>query len=151
MKLHGHARKLMLFGIVPIVIAIALSTEKMHAESALFFTGEDGINISEHVDDAYSELHMDNSGSPIRENFSDLELVYTDVGAENESSEDKPPFNYYYSAEAKKTFGICNSNRSVVICDGRVDHAVERNDIVSGTCVAAPVMYFRSDFLQMVK
>ncbi len=101
---------------------------------------EDFINdktLEQRVDELYADLHNEGSGTRARENFSDLELAYTD-----EETTDLPPeirpFRYYYSAEAGLTMAICNIERTVFICEGKTDHLLSLDDF--SNCEVAPVL-----------
>lgn len=94
--------------------------------------------------EAYMHIHGPDSGAFIRTNFPDLKLVYTDLAPGTAFQEDVPPFNYYYSAKADKTFGICAINKSVFICNGKLDRLVGKKDIDDGTCTAVPI-YLMND------
>lgn len=92
--------------------------------------------MDDRLEEAYDRLHTYGSGPQIREDFPDIEKVYTDHAEETSFPPDILPFQYYYSAEADRTFNICNIDFTVFICEGKLDHLITKEDIESGRCEA---------------
>ncbi len=107
--------------------------------------------MSGKIADVYTQLHEPDSGLRIKKEYPDASLVYTDLGRDKPFSSEKHPFFYFYSPEAGKTFGICSQNRSVLICDGKMDHRVTLDDVKSGKCTAAAIVLMRDSDLDMVE
>ena len=97
-----------------------------------------GKTLEERLKEAYDDLHGFNSALRIKENFPDLELVYTDQG-QPFMPQEILPFRYYYSEEADRTFNLCEVDRSVFICKGKLDRLISDEDINSGRCVVTPI------------
>jgi hypothetical protein len=96
--------------------------------------------LDERLTEAYDDLHNVNSALRVRENFPDLELVYIDEGDGNaDYTDDIYPFRYYYSKETDRTFNLCNVNRSVFICEGKLARLITRDDLESGSCEVTPI------------
>lgn len=89
------------------------------------------------IEALYTDLHNVDSGIRTKENFTDLVLVYTDEGINNFPQEIRP-FKYYYSPSAGLTMAICNINRTVFICKGKLDHLLSKSDL--GNCQVTPVL-----------
>jgi hypothetical protein len=96
-----------------------------------------GKTVEERLKKAYDNLHSVGSEKHIRENFLDIELVYTD----NPTNYPKEilPFEYYYSAEANVTFNICAIERTVFICEGKLDQTITDDILNSDKCVVTPI------------
>lgn len=91
--------------------------------------------VQEKLDLAYEELHEPGSSHQIFEDFPDVELVYEDTPSSGDFfPNDILPFKYYYSDTANSTFNICNVERTVFICKGKLDREITKNDIDSGRC-----------------
>jgi hypothetical protein len=97
-----------------------------------------GKTLDERLDYAYDNLHEPNSATQIEKDFPDLELVYVDKGTSFMPSLILP-FKYYYSMEADTTFNLCNIDRSVFICEGKLDRIITQEDIDSGRCVVTSI------------
>ncbi len=97
-------------------------------------------DLSLRINSAYDLLHGEGSASLVRADFPDLELVYTDDGADcSFCPAEILPFKYYYSEEADMTFNLCNVDRSVFICAGRMENKITREDVLSGRCEVTPI------------
>ena len=81
-----------------------------------------GKTAQERLNEATSQLHEEGSADHIRENFPDIELLYSDNPSDYPS--DILPFDYYYSEEVDKTFNLCGVDRTVFICDGKIEETV---------------------------
>ncbi len=98
-----------------------------------------GKTLDERLQEASDRLHTQGSGQHARDDFPDLQLVYTDPAQGTGFPEMILPFRYYYSKEADKTFNICNIDFTVFICKGKLDKLITKNDVDSGRCEVAPV------------
>jgi len=98
-----------------------------------------GKTLNERLKDAYNNLHAKGSAQEIRDNFLDLEIIYTDNGEDSDFGPNIYPFHYQYSAEADKTFSLCNIERTVFICDGKLNRQITDEDMDSGYCVVTPI------------
>jgi hypothetical protein len=97
-----------------------------------------GKTVDKRIEEAYTNLHGVGSAQHIRDNFPDIEKVYVDDPASGYPKEILP-FIYYYSAEADKTFNLCAIERTVFICDGKLDSVITDDDMNSGKCRVTPV------------
>jgi hypothetical protein len=95
------------------------------------------------VQEAFDRLHTSGSGPQIRRDFPSIELVYSDDARGSGFPNQILPFEYYYSAEADRTFSICNIDLTVFICEGKLDRLITKDDIESGRCEATSV--YKSD------
>lgn len=86
-----------------------------------------GSSVAERLAVVERELHTGNSGDYVRQNFGDLEYLFSWPGPEGQQRKIFP-FFYYYSAEADTTFVICNINKTVAICQGRQKEIIEAGD-----------------------
>lgn len=107
--------------------------------SVMFVPFNNRTRIAEDIAGAYAHLHDPGSGTEIHRRFPDAKLVFTDHATGIEFSEDVPPFSYLYSKEAGKTFGVCGIDKSVFICDGKLERLITAEDIESGRCVVTEV------------
>jgi len=100
-----------------------------------------GKTVEERIEEAYDKLHSTGSAQHIRDNFLDLEIIYTDDGSEDiyDDGDNIYPFHYQYSEEADKTFNLCNVERTVFICDGKLDRMITDEDMDSGRCIVTPI------------
>ncbi len=98
-----------------------------------------GKTVEERVQEASDRLHTVGSGQQIRDDFPDVQLVYTDPGDNKNYPPMILPFRYYYSQEADRTFNICNIDLTVFICTGKLDRVMTGEDASSGRCVVTPV------------
>ena len=88
-----------------------------------------GKTLEERIKDAYDNLHEPGSSDKIVNDFPDLVLVYTDDPEPSIKSIFPPeilPFRYYYSEQADRTFNLCGVGRSVFICKGKLDRAINK-------------------------
>ena len=106
-----------------------------------------GKTVEERIQEAYDTIHTPSSAQYIRENFPDIQLVYTDPG-ESFMPQEILPFRYYYSKEADKTFNICNVELTVFICDGKLERLVTDEDINSNRCIVTPVYQLAEKYSQ---
>lgn len=106
--------------------------------------------MSGKIVEAYTQLHEPDSGLQIKQEYPDVSLVYTDLGRDSSQSSAKHPFFYFYSAEAGKTFGICSTNKSVFICEGKMDHRVTLEDVENGKCTTAAIVLMRDNSVDLV-
>tara|TARA_Y100000034_G_scaffold136712_1_gene215101 strand:+ start:211 stop:855 length:645 start_codon:yes stop_codon:yes gene_type:complete len=104
-----------------------------------------GKTLDERLDEAYSNVHGVGSAQQIREDFPDIELVYTDLGVEDGFPENILPFEYFYSAEADKTFSLCAIDRTIFVCDGKIDRKVTDEQMNNPDKCAVTSVY--SDYL----
>jgi hypothetical protein len=88
-----------------------------------------GKTLNERLEDAARNIHGVGSEQKVRDDFPDLELIYTDDGKEDGFPSEILPFDYYYSAEADKTFNFCGIKRTIFICDGRVNSKISDDDL----------------------
>jgi hypothetical protein len=84
-----------------------------------------GKTLAERLEEAYSNLHKKGSAQKIRDDFPDIELTFTDEG----DGSNIYPFEYYYSGEADKTFNLCAVERTVFICEGKLDRMITDEEI----------------------
>lgn len=95
-----------------------------------------GKILEERLKEANDRLHTQGSGQQIRNDFTDIKLVYTDNAQGTGFPETILPFRYYYSEEANKTFNICNIDFTVFICNGKLSRLISKEDIDSKRCEA---------------
>ena len=95
-----------------------------------------GKTADERLDEASSQLHEEDSADHIRDNFPDIELVYSDNPSNFDSS--ILPFDYYYSEEVDKTFNLCGVDRTVFICDGKITETVTDEQLET-ICEVTPI------------
>jgi hypothetical protein len=93
-----------------------------------------GKNTQQRIDESIDRLHTSGSGKSIMQNFPDVELVYTDYAKGTGFPNMILPFKYYYSEEANKTFNVCAIDRTVFICDGKMDRLIDSEDVDSDRC-----------------
>ena len=98
-----------------------------------------GKTSQERIAEALDRLHTIGSGQHVRDNFLDLELVYTDLGVGTPFPPMIFPFNYYYSREADTTVNICAPERTIFICKGKLDRFIRKADVDSGRCTLTPI------------
>ena len=98
-----------------------------------------GKTTEERVQDAYDDLHKTGSAQNIRDNFPDIEVVYTDNPINSYYPPEILPFRYYYSKEADLTFNLCNIERTVFICEGKQEAFVDDDKLNSGECIVTPI------------
>jgi len=98
-----------------------------------------GKTTEQRIQEAYDDLHNVGSSQNIRDNFPDIELVYTDNPSNSFYPSEILPFRYYYSKEADKTFNLCNIERTIFICDGKFDYFIDDNTLNSGVCIVTPI------------
>jgi hypothetical protein len=98
-----------------------------------------GKTMQERLDIAYKELHEPQSSHQIVSDFPDIQFVLEDDGSTSNLPDDILPFKYYYSKEADRTFNICNVERTVFICKGKMQHVISKADIDSGNCEITPI------------
>ncbi|MBI4399812.1 hypothetical protein HY570_03605 [Candidatus Micrarchaeota archaeon] len=98
-----------------------------------------GKTVEERLQEASDRLHTSGSGPHIRNNFPDIELVYTDDARGKGFPQMILPFRYYYSEEANTTFNICNIELTVFICKGKLDNLITNEDLYSSRCEVTPV------------
>ena len=84
-------------------------------------------SIDDRLNSILDELHTGNSGDYVRQNFSDLDYLFS-WQPEGEQTRRIFPFYYYYSQEADTTFVICNINKTVAVCDGLQDGIIDSNN-----------------------
>jgi hypothetical protein len=111
-----------------------------------YLTGEASVNdpVDQRLQEAYNKLHAAGSAQQVRDNFPDIELVFTDTG-EPHYPREILPFEYYYSKEADKTFNLCAIERTVFICDGKLNRKITSEDEDSGRCIITPIYQITSD------
>lgn len=97
-----------------------------------------GKTVDVRIKEAYDMLHAVGSAQHIRDNFPDIEVVFTDTGDSN-SYPEIYPFRYQYSEEADITFNLCNIERTVFICKGKLDRLISNEDLDSGKCIITPI------------
>jgi len=98
-----------------------------------------GKTVEERLDEAYSILHKEESGQHLRDNFPDIVVIYVDSGEDSNYPSEILPFEYFYSQEADKTFNLCAVDRTIFICDGRMEHVITDEDMDSGRCAITPI------------
>ena len=111
-------------------------------EQPVPLTEEEGFmseETKEKLEKARDLLHEEGSADRVREDFQDLELVYTDYGDGSNMGTQIFPFEYQFSEEANVTFALCAVHRSVFICEGKLDRFITKEDIDSGKCQVTPI------------
>ena len=98
-----------------------------------------GKTVEQRLEEAYEILHQEESGQHLRDNFPDIEVIHTDSGEGSFYPAEILPFIYYYSEEANKTFNLCEVDRTIFICDGKLTHTVTEEEMDSGRCVVTPI------------
>ena len=98
-----------------------------------------GKTVEERIEEAINKLHAVGSADHARENFPDTELVFTDYGEGSNYPSEIFPFEYYYSAEANRTFNLCAIHRTVFICEGKLEHVITDEEMNSEKCVVTPI------------
>ena len=124
-------------------VEISKEVENENIEEVVVPQLINGKGLEERVLEAYSNLHGENSEQQIRDDFPDIELVFSDDGVGEGYPSEILPFDYYYSAEADKTFNICAVERTIFICNGKMDRKVttEELDDIS-KCSVTPIYKF---------
>lgn len=100
-------------------------------------TSQNSVDLQRKIDELYADLHEVDSGIRAKANFSDLQLIYTDEGISSLPS-NILPFRYYYSPSTDLTMAICNINRTIFICKGKLDHLLSKDDF--SNCKITPVL-----------
>jgi len=89
-----------------------------------------GKTLDERLAEAISNLHKPDSTDKVRSDFPDLELIFTDN--DNRYPSNILPFEYFYSVEADKTFNFCAIERTIFVCNGKLEQRItdeELNDV----------------------
>lgn len=97
-----------------------------------------GKTLDQRLEEAYDDLHKPGSSQKIRDNFPDIKVVYTDEG-DGYGPDEIYPFRYHYSEEADITFNLCNVERTVFICEGKLSRQITDEDMDSGRCQVTPI------------
>jgi hypothetical protein len=86
----------------------------------------EGMTLYQRMTIIKKTLHDPGSGTIVKKLLPDLEEVFIDETAKERGFPERIlPFRYYYSPEANITVNICEVDRSVFICPGRLIHQVE--------------------------
>jgi len=86
-------------------------------------------SVEERLKVLKNHLHNENSGREAKELFPDLTPVYSDDGhGDRYFPAQILPFTYYYSVEADITVSICNINKTVFICPGKLERLIKKED-----------------------
>ena len=129
-----------------IIVASALVYSYSILEPVLAAKRAD-IKKKRDIAETYTQLHAFESGSRIKSRYPDVELVYTDDGHGVPFPETIVPFEYYYSATADKTLGICAINKSIFICEGKIDHVITQKEMLSSKCRVAQAYLVREGLM----
>ena len=123
-----------------LIVIILINPQKFLTGNIISSSLGSREDLEERLGESYSRLHEPDSANLVRDNFPDLELVYTDNPTDSEFFPSQIlPFRYYYSKEADKTFSLCATNRSVFICNGKLDRLIAKEDLDSGRCIVTQI------------
>jgi hypothetical protein len=112
-----------------------LENDEMAVEKTEIAVIKSERTSAERLSEAYENLHESKSALKVKEDFPDLEVIYTDDPLEIGHFPEKIlPFRYYYSEEVDITFNLCSADRSVFICEGKLDRLITEEDIAEGRC-----------------